>query len=42
MVSHAGAELLREMAGFSGLIDAWDRALIGTYRAMPIHFPAAC
>ena len=39
VVSHAGAELLREMAGFSGLIDAWDRALIGTYRAMPIHFP---
>lgn len=39
VVSHAGAELLREMAGFTGLIDAWDRALIGTYRAMPIHFP---
>ena len=39
VVSHAGAELLREMAGFTGLIDAWDRALIGTYKAMPIHFP---
>jgi hypothetical protein len=33
--------LLREMAGFSGLIDAWDAALIGTYKAMPIHFPGA-
>lgn len=39
VVSHAGAELLREMAGFSGLIDAWDAALIGTYKAMPIHLP---
>ena len=39
VVSHAGAELLREMAGFTGLIDAWDNALIGTYKAMPIHFP---
>jgi hypothetical protein len=39
VVSHAGAELLREMAGFTGLIDAWDRALIGTYKGMPIHFP---
>ena len=39
VVSHAGAELLREMAGFTGLIDAWDRALISTYKAMPIHFP---
>ena len=41
VVSHAGAELLREMAGFSGLIDAWDAALIGTYKAIPIHFPGA-
>ncbi len=41
VVSHAGAELLREMAGFTGLIDAWDRALIGTYKAMPIHFPGS-
>ena len=39
VVSHAGAELLRELAGFSGLVQAWDRALIGTYAAMPIHFP---
>ena len=41
VVSHAGAELLREMAGFTGLIDMWDAALIGTYKAMPIHFPGA-
>jgi hypothetical protein len=41
VVSHAGAELLRELAGHSGLIDAWDRALLGTYKAMPIHFPGS-
>jgi hypothetical protein len=41
VVSHAGAELLRELAGFTGLIDAWDRALIDTYRAVPIHFPGS-
>ena len=39
VVSHAGAELLREMAGFTGSIDSWDRALIDTYKGMPIHFP---
>ena len=39
VVSHAGAELLREMAEFTGLVDAWDEALIGTYKAMPLHFP---
>jgi hypothetical protein len=41
VVSYAGAELLRELAGSSGLIDAWDAALIGTYKAIPIHFPGA-
>jgi hypothetical protein len=41
VVSHAGAELLRELAGHTGLIDAWDRALIGTYKAMPVHFPGS-
>lgn len=41
VVSHAGAELLRELAGFTGLIDAWDAALIDTYKAMPIHFPGS-
>ena len=40
-MSHAGVELLRELAAFSGLIDAWDRALIGTYKAVPIHFPGS-
>jgi hypothetical protein len=39
VVSHAGAELLRELAGLTGLVDAWDGALIGTYKAMPVHFP---
>jgi Transposase DDE domain group 1 len=41
VVSHAGAELLRELAGLTGLVDAWDAALIGTYKAMPLHFPGA-
>jgi hypothetical protein len=41
VVSHAGAELLRELAGFTGLVDAWDSVLIGTYKAMPIHFPGS-
>lgn len=41
VVSHAGAELLRELAGFTGLIDAWDAALIDTYKAMPAHFPGS-
>jgi len=41
VVSPAGAELLRELAGFTGLIDGWDRALLGTYNAMPIHFPGS-
>ena len=41
VASHAGAELLRELAGFTGLIDAWDQALLGTYKAMPIHFPGS-
>ncbi|MDA8297676.1 MAG: IS1380 family transposase [Actinomycetota bacterium] len=39
VVSHAGAELLREVAQFSGLTAAWDAALLGTYKALPIHFP---
>ncbi len=39
VVSHAGAELLREMAEFTGLVEAWDDALIDTYKAMPLHLP---
>src|SRR5450759_5153806 len=41
VVSQAGAELLRELAGLTGLIHAWDAALIGTYKGTPIHFPGA-
>ena len=41
VVSHAGAELLRELAGSSGLVEAWDAALIGTYKAVPLHMPGA-
>lgn len=39
VVSHAGTELLGEIAQFSGLTAAWDAALLGTYKALPIHFP---
>lgn len=41
VVSHAGAELLRELAGFTGLINGWDGVLIGTYKAVPIHYPGS-
>ncbi|MHB8244033.1 MAG: hypothetical protein ACYDGN_01590 [Acidimicrobiales bacterium] len=41
VVSDTGAELLRELAAFTGLAEAWDRVLIGTYKAMPIHFPGS-
>jgi hypothetical protein len=40
VVSHAGAELLREIAGATGLIEAWDDVLLDTYKASPTrHFP---
>jgi hypothetical protein len=39
VASHAGCELLRELAAASGLVGAWDRALIGTYAGLPFHFP---
>ena len=39
VVSHAGGELLREMSELTGLSAAWDAALLGTYKALPIHFP---
>jgi hypothetical protein len=39
VVSHAGTQLLRELARDTGLAGAWDAALIGTYKAVPIHFP---
>ena len=39
VASHAGCELLRELAAATGLVGAWDRALIGTYSGVPFHFP---
>ncbi|MGA3219752.1 MAG: hypothetical protein ABSE77_11870 [Acidimicrobiales bacterium] len=39
VASHAGCELLREPAAATGLVGAWDRALIGTYSGLPIHLP---
>ena len=39
VASHAGCELLRELAAGTGLVGAWDRALIGTYSGLPFHFP---
>ena len=39
VASHAGCELLRELAAASGLVAAWDKALIGTYSGLPFHFP---
>jgi len=39
VASHAGCELLRELAAASGLVGAWDKALIGTYAGLPFHFP---
>jgi hypothetical protein len=39
VASHAGCELLRELAAATGLVDAWDKSLIGTYSGLPFHFP---
>jgi hypothetical protein len=40
VVSHAGAELLREMAWSTGLVEAWDEVLLDTYKTFPTrHFP---
>ena len=39
VASHAGCELLRELAAATGLVSTWDRALIGTYSGLPFHFP---
>jgi len=35
VVSHAGTELLREMAELTGLVDAWDDVLLDTYKTFP-------
>lgn len=39
MVSHAGVGLLREMAEFTGLVDAVTAALADTYRGSWVHAP---
>jgi hypothetical protein len=39
VVSHAGSELLRELATETGLVAAWDQALIDTYKNAPLHRP---
>lgn len=39
VVSHAGVGLLREMAEYTGLVDAVTSALIDTYRGVPVHAP---
>jgi hypothetical protein len=39
VVSHAGVELLREMAAYTGLVDGVTAALIGTYKGLPLHMP---
>ena len=39
VVSHAGVELLRELAVYTGLVEVWDDALIGTYSGVPVHAP---
>ena len=36
--SHAGCELLRELATATGVVGAFDKALIGTYSGLPSHF----
>lgn len=39
VVSHAGLGMLREMAEYTGLVNALNGALVGTYRGVPIHAP---
>jgi hypothetical protein len=40
VVSHAGTELLRELAVSTGLVGAWTEAFLDTYRAAPTrHLP---
>jgi hypothetical protein len=39
VVSHAGVGLLREMAEYTGLVDALSAALIDTYKGIPVHAP---
>jgi hypothetical protein len=39
VVSHAGVGLLRELAQYTGLVDGVSRALIDTYKGLPVHVP---
>jgi hypothetical protein len=39
VVSHAGIGLLREVAEATGLVDGVSRAVIDTYRGVPLHAP---
>ncbi len=39
VVSHAGVGLLREMAQYTGLVDAVTGGLLETYRGVPFHQP---
>ncbi len=39
VVSHAGVELLREMAQATDLVSAIDGALMNTYSGVPFHVP---
>jgi hypothetical protein len=40
VVSHAGAELLRELVVATGLVEAWDEVLLDTYKSAPTrHMP---
>ena len=39
VVSHAGVGLLRELAEYAGLVDGVSRALIDTYKGLPVHAP---
>jgi hypothetical protein len=39
VVSHAGVGLLREVAEYTGLVDAVTAALLGTYKGVPVHAP---
>jgi len=40
VASHAGCELLRELAAATGLVGAWDKALIARTLACPFTSPA--
>ncbi|MGH2618004.1 MAG: transposase, partial [Thermomicrobiales bacterium] len=39
VVSHAGVELLRETARYTGLVDGVSDALWDTYKGVPVHAP---